>query len=273
MGSSMVEGLLSSLDVSPRRTWGITACVKSISSHFDLVHRFRQDRSVTPAIAAIPEALVPHISSADVVVLATKPKDAVPILQNDHVQVALRGKLIISVIFGLTEDSIRTCLSPSGSGAYVISALPNIAAAVGRSATIAASDFKHIDHWPEETRELCHDFLSALGQVLTVNPNVLGPAAIVSGTMPAFVGQFVAGLLDGAASLGLDKSTAREIVLQGLHGTADLIQRGDEVEDIVAKVATKGGCTEAGLKLLREGRVRETARDAVLQSEKKLRGE
>lgn len=283
MGTAIAEGLLSS--ASPRqRIWNIKACVRSTTSYDQLMaHTLHTNNPLTfiPVLTPDPGALPDYIHPAALVVLATKPKDAIGILQNQEVRNALRGKLLISVVFGMSEDSIFSHLGPETA---IVSALPNLAASTGQSATITAASTSssgddlgdsHLAGrgFDANTEALCSDFLSSIGSVFPLQPAAFGPGAVLSGTMPAFVSEFVAGLLDAADALGVDRHTAKAIVQQGLRGTANLLDRHDNALDIVNQVATKGGVTEAGLNVLREGKVKEVASDALLRSEMKLRGQ
>ncbi|KAI1168437.1 pyrroline-5-carboxylate reductase dimerization-domain-containing protein [Nemania serpens] len=283
MGRAMAEGLLSS--ASPRqRIWNIKACVRSTTTYDQLMaHPLHTHNPLNfiPVLTPDPDTLPAHIHPATLVVLATKPKDAIGILQNQEVRNALRGKLFISVVFGMSEDLILSHLGPETA---IVSALPNLAASAGQSATITTADPSSSGNdlgvlhlagrgYDTSTEALCSDFLSSIGRVFPLQPAAFGPGAVLSGTMPAFVSEFVAGLLDAAGALGVDRYTAKAIVQQGLRGTADLLDRHDNALDIVDQVATKGGVTEAGLNVLREGKVKEIASNALLRSEMKLRGQ
>lgn len=265
MGSAIVEGLLSS-----SHPWDILACVRSSSSQSKLLDRFGASSSFRVAHISDLEQVAKHTSPSDLVLLATKPNDAIPVLENENIRAALQGKLLISVVFGLSEDAMRLHLGPSATQAYILSALPNIAASVRHSATVTTLEPASLTTWPESIQRLCSVFLSGIGSVHPVEKRTLNAAATLSGTMPAFLGETTAGLLDGAHSAGVEKETANAIVVQGLRGLADLIAQGGDVDAIIANVTTKGGVTEAGLNVLREGELRRLMCEAFLQSRKKL---
>lgn len=265
MGSAIVEGLLLS-----NHPWDILACVRSSSSESKLLGRFGASSSVRVARVSSLEQVAAHVSPSDLVLLATKPQDALPILENDDVRTALRGKVLVSVVFGLSEDAMRLHLGSCATQAYTLSALPNITASVRGSATITTAEPASSNSWPENTRKLCSLFLSGIGSVHPVETCVLNAAATLSGTMPAFLGEATAGLLKGAHTAGVEKETASAIIVQGLRGLADLIERGGDVDGIITSVATKGGVTEAGLNVLREGELRSLMSEAFLESRKKL---
>lgn len=266
MGSAIVEGLLSS-----SHPWDISACVRSCSSQSKLIDRFGASSSFRVAHTSDLEQVARHMSPSGLVLLATKPHDAIPVLENENIRAALQGKLLISVVFGLSEDAMRLHLGPSAKQAYILSALPNIAASVRHSATVTAVEQSSLTTWPENIQTLCSLFLSSIGSIHPVEKRALNAAATLSGTMPAFLGEATAGLLDGADSAGVDKETANAIVVQGLRGLADLIAQGGDVDAIIANVTTKGGVTEAGLNVLREAELRRLMSEAFSQSREKIR--
>ncbi|KAJ4419818.1 delta 1-pyrroline-5-carboxylate reductase [Gnomoniopsis sp. IMI 355080] len=260
-----MEGLLSS-----SHPWDIVACVRSSITQANLLRRFAASSSVRVALSSSHEQIATHVSPAALVLLATKRDDATSILQNKHVQAALGGKLLISVVFGLTEDAMYSQLDPGSVKPYILSALPNIAASVRHSATITTTRPSSSNPWPEEISNLCSLVLSSIGSIIPVQAHGVNAAATLSGTIPAFLGEAMAGLLGGACDAGLERETATAIVVQGLRGFADLLARGEDVDSIIASVATKGGVTEAGLKVLGEGQLRRLMSDAFMQSRDKL---
>ena len=53
---------------------------------------------------------------------------------------------------------------------------------------------------------------------------------------------------------GLDRSDAEEIVVRTVYGTAKLLLNGDlDFQKLIDRVATKGGITEEGVKVLETG--------------------
>lgn len=155
--------------------------------------------------------------------------------------------VVISVLAGIERAGLREHLP--GAGAYV-RFMPNLAAAINKSpnALIATplSDEERIAvtrlaamlgsaHWLED--EALFDLVTA-----------------VAGSGPAFVYRFAQGLTDAAVSLGLPQASAEPLVLQMLDGAATLAVRSAAAPgELAARVASKGGMTQAGLDVLDEG--------------------
>lgn len=59
--------------------------------------------------------------------------------------------------------------------------------------------------------------------------------------------------MDAGVSLGVDRGETLELATAGMRGAAGLIVSGGEKGEVIRKIATKGGSTEAGLKALEGG--------------------
>jgi len=73
-----------------------------------------------------------------------------------------------------------------------------------------------------------------------------------------------------AADLGMDGETARMAVAQTVRGAAALFEAGDAGE-IIRRIATKGGTTEEGLKVLEGKGATEAIAEAIRAAAEKAR--
>ncbi len=71
------------------------------------------------------------------------------------------------------------------------------------------------------------------------------------------------GAVDGAVALGIDRAEALSMAAAAMRGVAALVDGGEEPEEVRRKVATPGGSTEAGLKVLEEGDARKLMCNAI----------
>lgn len=59
------------------------------------------------------------------------------------------------------------------------------------------------------------------------------------------------GITAGAVAAGLEEDVALHMVAQAMKGTAEMVLRmGERPKGLMDKVATPGGCTERGLRVL-----------------------
>jgi pyrroline-5-carboxylate reductase len=107
--------------------------------------------------------------------------------------------------------------------------------------------------------------LGAVGSVVWVGDEaLLDPITAVSGSGPAYVFYFIEALRDAAIGMGLEARAANQLAIETFLGAARLARRGDEdVAVLRERVTSKGGTTEAALRVLVEERLAERFRRAV----------
>jgi pyrroline-5-carboxylate reductase len=116
----------------------------------------------------------------------------------------------------------------------------------------------------EDCRE-AESILAAVGPTLWVQREELMDAVTaVSGSGPAYVFYFMEAVADAARELGLDAAAARLLALETFHGAAALARQSDDPPAVLrARVTSKGGTTEAALRVLDERSVRERVIEAI----------
>ena len=149
----------------------------------------------------------------------------------------------------------------------MVRVMPNLPAQAG--AGISAVTFgEDVDC---NQRAIVNEILSAVGPVVEVEEELQDAVTAVSGSGPGFLFQLASHLIEAAKAVHLPEPVARRLVVQTMLGTARFLEQStDNPADLVKKVATPGGTTEAGLKVLQqadlEGIIRETIRAATERS-------
>ena len=190
--------------------------------------------------------------AADLIILSTRPGDAVPACQ----EVAFRpGQAVVSVAAGLPLDALRPAVAP----ATAVRAMPISCAAINESPTLLYPDHP-------QARAL----FALLGQVHVLpDESSFTPASVIA----AFYG-WVYALLDETvawtAQAGVPSQTARSLVLETVRGAAGmaLSHPDQELASLLRALATPGGITEHGLDVLHRHQGLEAwteALDAVLE--------
>jgi pyrroline-5-carboxylate reductase len=86
----------------------------------------------------------------------------------------------------------------------------------------------------------------------------------LSGSGPAYVYRFIEVLMEAGVALGLTEEEAAALVPGMVLGAARMaVESGRPLHELRANVTTKGGTTEAGLKVLAEGGLDEIVLEAV----------
>lgn len=193
-------------------------------------------------------------SSVDVLIIAVKPHIVPAVLA----RVAGRT-LVVSVAAGVT---LATLASSLPAGTPVVRAMPNTAAAVGKSTTaLVAGEEASVDDLALATR-----VFDAFGTtVCLAREELMHVATAVVGSGPAFIYVLAEALADGAVAGGMPRQLAREAVSGMISGAAALLaaHEGSPAE-LKDRVASPGGTTIAGLRALESHGLREAAIEAVL---------
>jgi len=194
-------------------------------------------------------------AAAPVVVLCVKPSDAEAALA--EADVALHGKLLISIAAGLTLESLHN-LAPA---CRIIRAMPNTAALVGRSATAFAGD----DQMTPEDEATATALFSSIGAVFPVEEKHLNAVTGLSGSGPAYIYLVIEALSDGGVAAGLPRKLALDLAIQTVAGAAEMAAATSEHPAVLREMVTSpGGTTMAGLAELESRCVRFAFSEAVL---------
>lgn len=203
-----------------------------------------------------------HITSApdaalhgcELLVLAVKPQDAKAALGS----VRVGTQLVLSIAAGLTIATLSRWL---GGHRRIVRCMPNTPSLIGAgiAALYAAPEVSEAERGKAET------VLRAVGEVVWVGEEgLLDPVTAVSASGPAYVFWFIEQLAATAEKLGLARDTAMKLALHTVLGAAKLAAHSDEAPASLRKnVTSKGGTTEAALKVFEEERLAERLARAI----------
>ena len=87
---------------------------------------------------------------------------------------------------------------------------------------------------------------------------MLNGATAISGSGPAYVFYFLDAMINSALEMGFSPSEAHLLVEQTFLGSVNLIKRNNlNCNQWIEKVASRGGTTEAALKVFDQNKVKE----------------
>jgi pyrroline-5-carboxylate reductase len=189
-------------------------------------------------------------AAADVVVLAVKPQDMKSALA--AVRDAASSMLVISIAAGVRIEALERWL---GGHRRIVRCMPNTPALIGAGITAlhAPSGVGRAD------REKADTILRAVGEVVWIeDERLLDPVTALSGSGPAYVFWFIEHLAAAGRGLGLDEGVAMKLALHTVLGAARLAAESSQPPDELRKnVTSRGGTTEAALKVFDEERLAE----------------
>lgn len=157
-----------------------------------------------------------------------------------------KDKILISILAGTPRSKIAKLVSENTN---IIRVMPNTPGLIGKGIS-AVSFHKKID---KSSKDKIMNLLDGLGHTLEINEDLMNAVTALSGSGPAYVYSFIQGLIDGGVHLGLPRASARKLALETVIGAASMVKEtGEEPYKLRSDVASPGGTTIAGLKVLQE---------------------
>ncbi len=245
IAESIIKGLLSTEQIRPGEIWVTNR------SDTERLQFLRQYYGIIPVFDKKAAA-----AKADVIVLAIKPQDVFAAL-NELKSCVNERQLIVSVLAGVTTSLIEETL---GIKIPVVRAMPNTSCAVLESATGLCAG-RYVSG---QQLALARSMFGIVGEVVTVEEELLDAVTGLSGSGPAYIYYLVEAMEKAGEAAGLPRELARPLVLKTLIGAARmLLETGEEPEELRRQVTSPNGTTMAGLKELEKGEFVKVIRRAV----------
>jgi pyrroline-5-carboxylate reductase len=187
------------------------------------------------------------VRDAALVVLAVKPQEAGAVLRALQPALLAARPVVLSIAAGLRiADLARAC--PAGTA--IVRAMPNRPALLGAGVTGMYAP-------PSVTaaqRALAELVGAAAGRAIWLRAEAeLDVVTALSGSGPAYFFLLAEQMAQAAEALGLERGTAALLAAETLHGAGLLAHDGTPLAEQRAAVTSKGGTTEAALRVLHEG--------------------
>ncbi len=186
---------------------------------------------------------------ADTVALVVKPQDMSDVLA--EIAPALRpGQLIVSLAAGITTAFIESRVPE---GVAVVRVMPNTPALVDEGMAAIAPG----SHCDESHLAEAESLMASTGKVLRIPEKQMDAVTAISGSGPAYIFFVVESMIEAGVHLGLPRSTATELVVQTLVGSAAMLREtGTHPAVLREQVTSPGGTTASALRELEIHRVR-----------------
>jgi pyrroline-5-carboxylate reductase len=186
---------------------------------------------------------------ADTVVVVVKPQDMGELLS--EIAPELRaGQLVVSLAAGITTSFIESHLPD---GVAVVRVMPNTPALVDEGMA-AISPGSHCDDGHLREAEA---LMASVGQVLRIPERQQDAVTAISGSGPAYIFFVVESMIEAGVHLGLPRSTATDLVVQTVVGSAKMLREtGSHPVVLREQVTSPAGTTAAALRELEIHKVR-----------------
>ena len=181
----------------------------------------------------------------DVLLLAVKPQQmraaCAPLLAH------LDQQLLISIAAGLRLADLSRWLGGYGK---LIRVMPNTPALIGAGVTGLFA----LPGVSEDEKRQAEQVMQAVGSTVWVDDESrMDAVTAISGSGPAYVFLFIEALQQAAGELGFTPQAARQLALDTVLGSARLAaQSADPASVLRERVTSKGGTTEAALRVMDE---------------------
>jgi pyrroline-5-carboxylate reductase len=249
MGEALIQGLLKADLISPEKL---------------IVSDIREDR-----LSYLKSKYRIHVVSdnrkaldrAKIAVLAVKPQ-IISMVAEEITPYLTHDILVISIAAGVSLTRLRESLRCP----RIIRVMPNTPALVLQGITCVCCDGAG-----NQDLAMAEKIFKSVGKVIVMEERHIDAVTGLSGSGPAYCFLIIEALADGGVKMGLPRSTALELAIQTMRGSAALIdefsKHPGELKDMVA---SPGGTTIWGLHALEKRGVRgafiEAVEDATLRS-------
>lgn len=186
------------------------------------------------------------VSRADVVLLAVKPQNYAEVLEEISRVDDCNQKLYISIGAGICVSQVSDALG----GARTVRVLPNVPMLIGKGVSVICRN----DQVDAENFEMVCNIFKSSGSVILIEESEMNRMIGVTSSSPAYVFRFIRAMYEGALAQGLpDQPALLHAICDTVIGSAVMLKNASDTPDeLIAKVASKGGTTEQALKKLDE---------------------
>ncbi len=204
--------------------------------------------------------------SFDFVVLAIKPKDLDYVLSDlEKIKFSYQTS-VISIIAGKKIKLLKNSIKGTNNFFRV---MPNMPASIGQSMNCLVCSKNTNKTIQNQVIKL---FSYSGISIMFNNENKIDMATAISGSGPGFIFNLIDAMENAAIKLGFKKDIARILVSQTFKGSIDLLLKNNlKAKDMVKSVATKGGTTEAGLKIMNKNNIHKLFIDLTKSSFKRAK--
>jgi len=227
MGSALIHGVLN----SP----GLACQIKAYDHHATPDHPLKQI-----LCASIEEAL-----DCDVLLLAIKPQSFKELV----LPLAPSGTGLISIMTGITTTALQARFPHQ----EIVRAMPNTPLMVqsGFTGLYGHSISKSLHVFTEQ-------LFGNVGQIMWLEQETaIDALTAISGSGPAYVFHLMEAMMEAALEMHFSPTEAHTMVLETVLGAAKLAASSKQpFTELKHQVTSKGGTTEAALRILDDGQVR-----------------
>lgn len=205
--------------------------------------------------------------AADVIFLCVPPSES-PAVLNALRALPSRGKILVSVVGSLSITSIERMIPMK-----IVRAVPSVAAQVGEGLLIASAN----DYCDERDINRVERLVSPLGEFRIVPESKIELYTDLTSCSPGILSAVFDEYARAATRAGtVSRKQAAHALMRTIYGLAKLYEEEElDFDEVIARVAKKGGATETGIAAVRAGlpHVFDEVFDRTLERQRNRRAE
>lgn len=202
----------------------------------------------------------------DVIIVAVKPQDLPPVLDQLAQVLRRRGRtpLVISIAAGVKLAALQHRLNR----VPVVRVMPNLPAKVGCGiSAVATGRAVRPAHLA-----IAKAIFGCVGEVVELPERLFDAVTAISGSGPAYFFLIFQALRDAGSRAGLPNAIAQRLALRTASGSVELAEAASQdLEDLIAQVASKRGTTEAALQVFRRRKLAQILEAGVAAAARRSR--
>ena len=196
----------------------------------------------------------------NIVILAVKPQD----FKNISNLELNKDTLVVSIMAGISVANIKKQLKVN----KIVRAMPNTPVQIGKG-------FVGYFTTPQVSTT-DKEFINQLFNKMGINMQVskeddINKITAISGSGPAYIFHTILSFINGAKDLGIKEKDAKNMVLQTIIGSLAMIDEDTNIEELMKNVTSKGGTTEAGLKVFNTKNTNQIWKNAINSAYKRAK--
>jgi len=206
---------------------------------------------------------IADINNYDVLIIAIKPQSVpctIPVLS----KTINKSVMIISIVAGMSIDYYRKYFTEQ----KILRVMPNTPCLInkGISGISPSSNCSDLDI------SIAKTIFKTTGKVLVVDENKINAVTAISGSGPAYFYHLADIYAKAATAIGLDYESALSLITNTMLGSAEMILNSEHSpKELIAKVKSPGGTTEAALKKLQTPELANIINNSICAAENRAK--
>lgn len=262
MGTAILQGLLAKTKKPNDPSIKYTAWVRSQRSLDTLRDALAENQKHVTCVAG--GDVKASISTADIVILGFPPDQLKAAFATEELVDALRGKLIISLLAGVSLSQLSNAIMQTSTSTdakfHMMRVIPSIGAKIHDSVTLIAET---TDAGPEQQKVTAWMF-EQLGRVQWLPESMMSEATAAGAACNALIMVAVDAIVDASVAEGIPRPAALQMAAACLRSSSGLLLNGGmTVESLKESMSVPRGITINSVLDLERGQVRSGISDAV----------